>query len=84
MKRNEAEMITKKVVAILEKERIARKISKLQISNNTGISRTALTLIVDNKNSPTLRSLLMISSSIGVDITNVIKQAQSINDIESK
>ncbi len=84
MKRNEAEIITKKVVAILEKERIARKISKLQISNTTGISRTALTLIVDNKNSPTLRSLLMISSAIGVNIVDIIKQAQNINSNESK
>lgn len=76
MKRNEAEIITKKLVALLEKERIRRNITKLQISKETGLSRTALTLIVDNKNSPTLRSLLMIASALGVDLKDILAQAE--------
>lgn len=76
MKRNEAEIITQKVVAILEQERIGRGITKLQISKETGLSRTALTLIVDKKNSPTLRSLLMVASAIGVDLKEVLVRAE--------
>lgn len=76
MKRNEAEIITQKVVAILEQERIGRGISKLQISKETGLSRTALTLIVDKKNSPTLRTLLMLASAIGVDLKEVLVRAE--------
>ena len=76
MKRNEAEIITQKVVAILEQERIGRGISKLQISKETGLSRTALTLIVDKKNSPTLRTLLMLASAIGIDLKEVLVRAE--------
>lgn len=76
MKRNEAEIITQKVVAILEQERIGRGITKLQISKETGLSRTALTLIVDKKNSPTLRTLLMVASAIGVDLKEVLVRAE--------
>ena len=47
-------------------------------SKTTGLSRTALTLIVDNKNSPTLRTLLMISSAIGVDIVDIINEARQL------
>lgn len=81
MKRNEAEIITQKAVAILEKERIRRNISKLQISKETGLSRTALTLVENNKNSPTLRTLLMVASAIKVDLKEVIAQAeQTVED----
>lgn len=76
MKRNEAEIITQKVVAILEQERIGHGITKLQISKETGLSRTALTLIVDKKNSPTLRTLLMVASAIGVDLKEVLVRAE--------
>ena len=76
MKRNEAEIITQKVVAILEQERIGRGITKLQISKETGLSRTALTLIVDKKNSPTLRTLLMVASAIGVDLKEILVRAE--------
>lgn len=76
MRRDEAEIITQKVVAILEQERISRGVTKLQISKETGLSRTALTLIVDKKNSPTLRTLFMIASAVGVDLKEVIARAE--------
>ena len=59
-----AEKLSQKVVEILEQKRIERNITKLQISKETGISRTAITLIANKQNSPTLRTLLMIASSI--------------------
>lgn len=84
MKRNEAEIITQKVVAILEKERIRRNVPKLQISKETGLSRTALTLVENNKNSPTLRTLLMVASAINIDLKEVIAQAeQTVEDKSS-
>ncbi len=80
MRRDEAENITQKTVAILEKERIRRQITKMQISKATGLSRTALTLIVDKKNSPTLRTLLMLASAIGVDLKKIIAQAEKTDE----
>ncbi len=76
MIRNDAEILTKKVVAILEQERSSRHITKLQISKETGLSRTAYTLIVDNKNSPTLRTLFMIAGALQTDLKEVIAKAE--------
>ena len=78
MKRCEAEIITKNVVALLEKERLSRRISKMHLSKTTGLSRTAFTLIVDNVNSPTLRTLLMIADALDVDIKKIIAKAEKI------
>ena len=72
MIRNDAEILTQKVVAILERERVSRCITKLQISKETGLSRTAYTLIVDNKNSPTLRTLFMISGALQVQAGSLV------------
>lgn len=76
MKREDAEILSRKVVEILEKKRVERKITKLQISKETGISRTAITLMVKNKNSPTLRTLMMVASCVGVDIKEIIAEAE--------
>lgn len=76
MNRNDAEYITEKVVQLLEKERITRGITKSQISRDTGLSRTAWTLTVAGTNSPTLRTLLMVADALGVDLKEIIKQAE--------
>jgi len=78
MNRENAEKISQIVVEILEQKRIANKITKLKISKDTGLSRTAITLIANKQNSPTLRTLLMISSSIGVDIKEIINEAEKM------
>ena len=77
MKRKDAEHIVEKVVEILEEKRISQKITKLQISKETGLSRTAITLLAKKKNSPTLRTLLMIASCLDVDLKEIIQKAQS-------
>ncbi len=78
MEINEAEIITQKVVALLKKERNNRHITKLYVSQETGLSRTAITLIENNQNSPTLRTLLMIANCIGVDLKEIIAQAEQL------
>ena len=78
MERNEAEIITQKVVALLKKERNNRHITKLYVSQETGLSRTAITLIENNQNSPTLRTLRMIANCIGVDLKEIIAQAEQL------
>jgi DNA-binding phage protein len=76
MKREYAEHITHKVVDLLEKERVERKITKTEINEKTGLSRTAWTLTVSKKNSPTLRTLLMVADVIGVDLKQIIAEAE--------
>lgn len=78
MERNEAEIITQKVVALLKKERNNRHITKLYVSQETGLSRTAITLIENNQNSPTLRTLLMLANCIDVDLKEIIAQAEQL------
>lgn len=78
MNRDKAEIITQKVVELLENERVNRKISKLAIYEGSGLSRTAWTLIVSKRNSPTLRTLLIVSSVIGVDLKELIGKAENI------
>lgn len=80
MNREDAETLSKKVVKILAAKRAERKITKLKISEQTGISRTAITLMEKQQNSPTLRTLFMIASCIGVDLKEIIKEAEDAND----
>lgn len=77
MNREDAENLSQRVVEILEQERIKRKITKLCISKATGISRTAITLMVKKQNSPTLRTLMMVASAVGVDLKEVIRKAET-------
>lgn len=77
MNREDAEKLSQKVVEILERKRIERRITKLRISKETGISRTAVTLIVNKQNSPTLRTLLMLADCIGVDLKEVLEEAEN-------
>ena len=74
MNRVEAENIAQKVVELLEQERVKRNITKTEINNKTGLSRTAWTLMVSKKNSPTLRTLLMVADVIGVDLKQIIAE----------
>ena len=62
---------------LLEQKRLERKVSKLQISKETGLSRTAITLMVNKQNSPTLRTLMMVASVIGVDLKDIINEAEN-------
>lgn len=78
MNREEAEILSQNVVTILKNIRIEKGITKLEISNKTGISRTAITLIENKRNSPTLRTLAMISSCLEIDLKDVIHKAQII------
>lgn len=77
MNREDAEKLSQRVVEILERKRIERRITKLRISKETGISRTAVTLIVNKQNSPTLRTLLMLADCIGVDLKEVLDEAEN-------
>lgn len=77
MNREDAEKLSQKVVEILERKRIEQRITKLRISKETGISRTAVTLIVNKQNSPTLRTLLMLADCIGVDLKEVLDEAEN-------
>lgn len=77
MNREDAEKLSQKVVEILERKRIERRITKLRISKETGISRTTVTLIVNKQNSPTLRTLLMLADCIGVDLKEVLDEAEN-------
>ena len=76
MNRVEAENIAQKVVELLEQERVKRNITKTEINNKTGVSLTAWTLMVSKKNSPTLRTLLMVANVIGVDLKRIIAEAE--------
>ena len=77
MNREDAEKLSQEVINILKQKRLEKGISKLEISKQTGISRTAITLIENNKNSPTLRTLLIISSCINVDLADILQEVQN-------
>lgn len=77
MNREEAEILSQKIVNILKYKRIELGISKLEISQKTGMSRTAITLIENGQNSPTLRSLFMLSSCLNINLEDVLKEAKA-------
>ncbi len=79
MKRVEAENIAQKVVELLENERVKRNITKTEINNKTGLCRTAWTLVVSKKNSPTLQTLLMVADVIGIDLKKLLLKQKITN-----
>jgi len=73
MKIDEAEHISDMVVELLKQERIHRGISQYKLAKECGLSKTSIAFIERFENKPTLRTLLMISDCLQVDLGDVLK-----------
>lgn len=66
--------ISDEVVDFLRQERIRQGISRYKLAKDCGLSKTSIAYIENFENKPTLRSLLMISACLKVDLGQLITQ----------
>ncbi len=79
MKIDEAGHISDMVVELLKQERIRRGISQYKLAKECGLSKTSIAFIERFENKLTLRTLLMISDCLQVDLGDVLKTVKKNN-----
>ena len=67
------------VVELLKQERIRRGISQYKLAKECGLSKTSIAFIERFENKLTLRTLLMISDCLQVDLGDVLKTVKKNN-----
>lgn len=71
------EAVRIEVIRLLREERLRRKLSNYAIAQNSGVSESMLSLIERGLRNPTMELMLRIADAIGVDLADVMKQAQT-------
>ena len=71
------EAVRVEVIRLLREERLRRKLSNYAIAQNSGVSESMLSLVERGLRNPTMELLLRIADGIGVDLADVIRQAQA-------
>ncbi|HEX3628063.1 MAG TPA: helix-turn-helix transcriptional regulator [Verrucomicrobiae bacterium] len=75
MNRN-AQTLCTKVIAVLQKERQRRKLSKYYVAQTSGLSPQMIGYIERGMRNPTLETVLRIAEAMGVKFEDVIKRAR--------
>ena len=68
--------ISSHVAAVLKEEREKRKISLKSLAKKSGIARQTISYIEHEVQSPSLDTLLRITSALGVELAKIIARAQ--------
>jgi transcriptional regulator with XRE-family HTH domain len=68
--------ISTHVAAVLKEEREKRNLSLKSLAKKSGISRQTISYVEQEVQSPSLDTLLRITSALGVDLAKVIARAQ--------
>ena len=68
--------ISSHVAAVLKEEREKRKLSLKTLAKKSGISRQTISYVEQEVQSPSLDTLLRITSALGADLAKIIARAQ--------
>ena len=71
------EAIRVEIVRLLRQERERRKLSKYVVSKRSGVSQSMLSLVERGLRNPTMELMLRIADGIGVDLSSLVKKAQT-------
>lgn len=78
MKKQEAQKLSDKVISALKQKREELKISRYQISKETGISQSTLSNIENLKQKPTFYTLIMIAEYLDIKLSVILNEADDI------
>jgi transcriptional regulator with XRE-family HTH domain len=70
--------ISSQVAHLLKEEREKRGLSLNVLAQKSGLSRQTVSYVEQEAQSPTLDTLLRITSALGVDLENIIARARRI------
>ena len=71
------DLVVHAAIDVLREHREAAGISKKQLSEKSGVTRTAIILMERYERSPSLELLYRISSALGVTLSSVIEEAET-------
>jgi transcriptional regulator with XRE-family HTH domain len=71
------EAVRVEIIRLLREERLRRKVSNYAVAQNSGVSESMLSLVERGLRNPTMELILRIADAIGVDLADVVKQAQT-------
>jgi transcriptional regulator with XRE-family HTH domain len=71
------EAVRIEIIRLLREERLRRKLSNYAVAQNSGVSESMLSLVERGLRNPTMELMLRIADAIGVDLADMVKQAQT-------
>ena len=75
MSRN-AQALCVKAIALLQKERERRKLSKYFVAQESGLSPQMIAYVEKGDRNPTLETVLRMAEALNVDFEDIIKRAR--------
>ena len=71
-----AQALCVKVIALLQEERMRRKLSKYFVAQESGLSPQMIAYVERGIRNPTLETVLKMSEAMKVDLAKIITQAR--------
>jgi transcriptional regulator with XRE-family HTH domain len=71
-----SDAISSQVASVLKEEREKRDLSLKMLAEKSGVSRQTISYVEQEVQSPSLDTLLRITSALGVDLAKIIARAQ--------
>ena len=71
------EAVRVELIRLMRAERLRRKLSNYTVAQNSGVSESMLSLVERGLRNPTLELMLRIADAIGVDLSDVLKEAKA-------
>ena len=68
--------VCSEIANILKKERESKGLSKVVISERTGLSRAMIGYVESGARNPTLQTLLRMADALEIDLSAIVRQAQ--------
>jgi len=72
------------IAHLLKKERLRNKLSLNLLSAKAGLSRQTVSFIEQEQRTPTIDTLLRLTSVLGINLEDIIKQARKSTLIKCK
>jgi transcriptional regulator with XRE-family HTH domain len=66
------------IVRLLQEERERKKLSRYAVAQRSGISEQMIGYVERGLRQPSLETVVRIASGIGVDLGNIVKQANKV------
>jgi transcriptional regulator with XRE-family HTH domain len=79
-----AQALCVKVIALLQEERMRRKLSKYFVAQESGLSPQMIAYVENGNRNPTLETVLRMSEAMKVDLAKIITRARKDLDTTAK
>jgi transcriptional regulator with XRE-family HTH domain len=71
-----AQALCRKIISLLQEERVRRKLSKYYVAQESGLSPQMIAYVEREIRNPTLETVLRMSEAMDVDLAQLIRRAR--------